>query len=126
MRDDLLHLHKGKWKVVKDLNFSCENPQRFFHHQTGYILLEGKGRIFSEQRTNFWNDIMKIYPKSELQTKDVFTIYMDHGILPQNDSYQYIILPAATSEQVQHFDLSSFKIISNTSQCQAVQLDKDT
>ena len=85
LRDDLLHLHKGKWKVVKDLNFSCENPQRFFHHQTGYILLEGKGRIFSEQRTNFWNDIMKIYPKSELQTKDVFTIYMDHGILPQND-----------------------------------------
>ena len=108
LRDDLLHLHKGKWEVVKDLNFSCENPQRFF------------------QRTNFWNDIMKIYPKSELQTKDVFTIYIDHGILPQNDSYQYIILSATTPKQVQRFDLSSFKIISNTSQCQAVQLDQDT
>lgn len=69
---------------------------------------------------------MKIYPKSELQTKDVFTIYIDHGILPQNDSYQYIILPATTPKQVQRFDLSSFKIISNTSQCQAVQLDQDT
>ena len=126
LRDDLLHLHKGKWEVVKDLNFSCENPQRFFHRQTGYILLEGKGRMFSEHRTNFWNDIMKIYPKSELQTKDVFTIYIAHGILPQNDSYQYIILPATTPKQVQRVDLSSFKIISNTSQCQAVQLDQDT
>jgi len=69
---------------------------------------------------------MKIYPKSELQTKDVFTIYMNHGVLPQNDSYQYVILPATTPKQVQYFDLSSFKIISNTSQCQAVQLDKET
>lgn len=69
---------------------SCERFEIFlwgfpalFHHQTGYILLEGEGRIFSEQRTNSWNDIMKIYPKSELQTKDVFTIYMNHGILPK-------------------------------------------
>ena len=69
LRDDLLHLHKGKWEVVKDLNFSCENPQRFFHRQTGYILLEGKGRIFSEQRTNFWNDIMKYILKVNCRQK---------------------------------------------------------
>jgi len=31
-----------------------------------------------------------------------------------------------SEKQVQRFDLSSFKIISNTSQCQAVQLDQDT
>ena len=126
LRDDLLYWNKGKWEAVKDLKFSCGDSQRFFHHQTGYILLEGEGRIFSEQRTNSWNDIMKIYPKSELQTKDVFTIYMNHGILPKNDSYQYVILPATTPKEVQHFDLSSFKIISNTSQCQAVQLNKET
>lgn len=125
LRDDLLYWNKGKWEAVKDLKFSCGDSQRFFHHQTGYILLEGEGRIFSEQRTNSWNDIMKIYPKSELQTKDVFTIYMNHGILPKNDSYQYAILPATTPKEVQHFDLSSFKIISNTSQCQAVQLNKE-
>lgn len=83
LRDDLLYWNKGKWEAVKDLKFSCGDSQRFFHHQTGYILLEGEGRIFSEQRTNSWNDIMKIYPKSELQTKDVFTIYMNHGILPK-------------------------------------------
>lgn len=126
LRDDLLHLNKGKWNIVKDLNFSCEKPQRFFHHQTGYILLEGQGRVFSEQRTNRWNDIMKIYPKSELETKNVFTIYIDHGILPSDDSYQYMILPDVNSDQVRRFDLSSFKVISNTRQCQAVQLDKET
>lgn len=37
-----------------------------------------------------------------------------------------MILPATTPKEVQHFDLSSFKIISNTSQCQAVQLNKET
>jgi len=68
--------------------------------------LEGEGRIFSEQRTNSWNDIMKIYPKSELQTKDVFTIYMNHGILPKNDSYQYVI--SYQDVKVQHFDFIFF------------------
>ena len=71
--------------------------------------MEGEGRIFSEQRTNSWNDIMKIYPKSELQTKDVFTIYMNLWNSSKNDSYQYAILPATTPKEVQHFDLSSFK-----------------
>ena len=124
LRDDLLYWNKGKWEAVKDLKFSCGDSQRFFHHQTGYILLEGEGRIFSEQRTNSWNDIMKIYPKSELQTKDVFILYESWKFFQKNDSYQYVILPATTPKEVQHFDLSSFKIISNTSQCQAVQLNK--
>ena len=45
---------------------------------------------------------------------------------PQDASYQYMVLPASSLEQVRRFDLSSFKVISNTSQCQAVQIDKET
>ncbi|MCD7942132.1 MAG: polysaccharide lyase beta-sandwich domain-containing protein [Bacteroides intestinalis] len=37
-----------------------------------------------------------------------------------------MILPDVNSDQVRRFDLSSFKVISNTRQCQAVQLDKET
>ena len=126
LKEDLLHLNKGKWNTVKDVNFSGEKSERFFHRQTGYIVLDGTGRAFSEKRTGVWNDIMKIYPRSEQIEQDVYTLYFNHGALPQNTSYQYMILPATTREQVRCFDLSSFKVISNTSQCQAAQVDKDT
>ena len=37
-----------------------------------------------------------------------------------------MILRYTTPKAVQHFDLSSLKIISTTTQCQAVQLNKET
>lgn len=126
LKEKLLHLEKGKWNAVKDVCFSADKPERFFHHQTGYIVLDGKGRAFSEKRTGLWNDIMKIYPKSEQVTQNIYTLYFDHGTFPQDASYQYMVLPASSLEQVRRFDLSSFKVISNTSQCQAVQIDKET
>lgn len=126
LREELLHLSKGKWSGVEECNFSGNKPERFFHHQTGYIVMEGRGRAFAEKRTGLWNDIMKIYPRSEQVTKDVYTLYFNHGVLPQDASYQYMILPATTPEQVKRFDLSSFRVISNTPGCQAVQIDKDT
>lgn len=126
LKDELLHLNKDKWDTVKEVNFLGNKPERFFHHKRGYIVLDGKGKAFLEKKTGLWNDIMKIYPKSERITQNVYTLYLDHGIFPHNHSYQYMILPATTPEQVKCFDLSSFRVISNTSQCQAVQIDNGT
>lgn len=127
LRDDLLQLNsKGEWAVIKDVDFGSKQVERFFHRCTGYIVLEGHGKGIVEKRTGLWNDIMKIYPRSEEMTQQVYTFYLDHGKLPQNDVYQYVILPGKNPEQVKAFELSSFHVVSNTPQCQAVRVSEDT
>lgn len=126
LRDDLLHLNKGKWKKIKNIDFTTDKPQRFFHKQTGYIILDGAGKAFTEERTNSWNEIMKLYPRDMLETKDVFTIYLDHKNNPKNASYQYVVLPATHKKQVADFDTSSFRVITNSPEVQAIQLNANT
>ncbi len=127
LKDDLMYFNRGKWEKTTQVEFTAQNPQRFFHRNTGYIILDGKGKAFTEQRTYSWYEIMTLYPKDMLQTEDVFSIYIDHGMRPSGQaSYQYVLLPATSKKQVQNFDTHSFKVISNTRTSQAVQLDKNT
>lgn len=127
LKDDLLFLDKGKWNSVSDKKtFSDKNPLRFIHDKIGYIVMDGSVQANLEQRTASWNEIMKLYPTSMTETKSVFSIFLDHGMQPKGGSYQYVILPATDKKKVKAFNLSAFRVISNTSKIQAVQTDKNT
>ena len=125
-KSDLLYFNQKKWNKITELDFSSKTPQRFFHNQTGYIILEGNGKAFAEQRTNSWNEIMRLYPKDMMETQNVFSLYINHNSQPTHGSYQYVLLPAKTQKQVESFDVSSFNVIHNTSKNQVVQTDKNT
>lgn len=56
-------------------------------------------------------------------TRDVFLLGIDHGIRPKNASYQYIVVPGVTTEQLSETSANNrnIEILSNTPALQAVK-----
>jgi chondroitin AC lyase len=54
--------------------------------------------------------------------KEVFSLWIDHGVKPQNGGYKYIVVPGIDASGVETYNnASKINILSNTSEIQAVQ-----
>lgn len=126
-KGDLLQLNNKKWEAisgVKEINPASD--RRFFHDKTGYIILSpSKGIVFSGSRTGRWCDIMQMYEPEEVK-KEVVSLYISHGMKPQDGEYSYILLPASTPQKVKDFSLKSIRILRNGKDVQAVSIDNNT
>lgn len=74
--------------------------------------------------TGSWSDLVKrtSINRSDVETKDLFSLWIDHGKQPQNASYAYIVAPRTDiSAGDPAAALSKVKILSNTPQIQAVE-----
>ena len=100
---------------------------RLFHNGFGYVPLE-KGslwRIETGERTGSWKTInsqMAATPVSE----DVFTLWIDHGTRPDNESYAYAVLGNSTAESTTLWNPEAVRILANTSGLQAVSFEETT
>ncbi|PXV57172.1 chondroitin AC lyase [Dysgonomonas alginatilytica] len=126
-KGDLLQLQNNAWEKINSAEFFPQNDTRFFSGKKGYIILEpSKGKAQVESRSGKWNDIMNMYPKDMVETKEVVSLWIDHGIDPKSGSYQYLILPAKSEEEVKQFNVEDIRIIRNTKEVQAVWLVKES
>jgi len=124
---DLLRLKGRNWIKTSSFDFSKQEDTRFFHYNTGYIVIQpDKGKANIEKRTGKWKEIMNMYPENYSEEKEIISLWVDHGKDPQNGSYQYFILPSSTKEKVKQFNTKEIKVISNTKQLQAVTIDNIT
>lgn len=96
-----------------------EDNRRFFHDNTGYIILQADTCIaITEHKKGQWKDFMGMY-KSEILRTNLFSIYLKHRKdVPA--SYIYLILPATTQQKVHNFDSKSIHVIRNDKKAQAV------
>ena len=105
-------------EIYKDLRFSDKSAEKIIAEVRG-MFHTGRQRLNAvPTRQNEHADV--------LLTGNAVGSFFQYFAMHTNASYQYMVLPASSLEQVRRFDLSSFKVISNTSQCQAVQIDKET
>ncbi len=103
----------SKGKVWSDDN------KRFFHDNTGYIILQADTCITStENKEGQWKDFMGMYKPKLLKNK-LFSIYLKHR-KDAPASYVYLTLPATTQQKVRNFDSNSIRIIRNDKEAQAV------
>jgi chondroitin AC lyase len=59
--------------------------------------------------------------KEPVVEKELFTLWIDHGIRPQKGSYEYVVLPGINATSLEsYFRTSPIAILSNTSEIQAV------
>lgn len=86
----------GTEKIFKDLNWA-------HHDKTGYVFPAG-GRITvkNADQTGSWRDISNSQ-SSKTVTKKVFSLWMDHGNIPENASYEYIVVPAKECDQFEQW-----------------------
>ncbi|PPL02937.1 polysaccharide lyase family 8 super-sandwich domain-containing protein [Parapedobacter indicus] len=100
-----------------------EGPAWVNHDSTGYIVLNAN-RIWLRRgkSTGTWRSIShQDHATDEPVTQDIFTLAIDHGTQPKDDTYAYIILPAASESQTSAYaQHQPTEVVSNTKELQAV------
>lgn len=104
---------KGEHQFAKGIDWA-------YHNGIGYLFPCGGNVIIGNQtQKGSWKYINTSQSDKEIAL-DVFTLYFDHGINPQNAKYAYIILPNQKSSSSVNAYKSEVEIVSNTAEIQAV------
>jgi chondroitin AC lyase len=77
-------------------------PGRQAMPAVSWVLHDGVGYVFPKKtaavisigpRSGSWADINSLEPKTQV-TKNIFALWVNHGMRPQDASYQYIVVPS--------------------------------
>lgn len=100
--------------------YISQKPTWFFHNHVGYIFAPGTHVSLSiGAQTGRWSDIGS--GSSERVTQNVFDLWIDHGVSPQDGSYEYVVLPdASPHETARRSRHPRIRILANNANIQAV------
>lgn len=120
---DLSVWKNKKWEDAKGSNTFKQKDLRLFHDKTGYIVL-GETECFAqaEKRSGQWHDFMGMYQPATVEG-EVVALHLRHGVSPRNASYQYIVLPASSKDEVASFEAKkAVKVIKNDETAQIIHV----
>jgi chondroitin AC lyase len=106
----------GKGQVVgKDV-------RGVFHDGVGYYFLgEQQTIVRADAQTGTWTSIEEDSSRKDPVTKDVFGLWVDHGVRPVNGSYAYAVMPGVDLGTFTSLSKKlPFHVISNSVDIQAV------
>lgn len=95
-----------------------------YHDSVAYIFPQPAAvNISNMEATGSWREINhQAWATTETVRKDVFTLWLDHGVQPQHGSYAWIVLPNVSAASAAAYSKHArVKILSNTEDIQAVQ-----
>jgi chondroitin AC lyase len=92
------------------------------HDGIAYVFYDPQTvHIDAAPRTGSW-DLIATQASDAPVTKDVFTVWVDHGPHPRAETYAYVAVPGVESGDVQAYaDSLPVQVLANTPQVQAVQ-----
>ena len=125
MRSDVTLMQNEKTQQLQHGNRQLDDVKWVYHDKIGYIFPQPATVSVSNQaEQGRWSDItdQKNISK-EIVSKEVFMLWFDHGIRPSNASYQYIVVPDVSVQELQETadDNRNIEILSNTAEIQAVK-----
>lgn len=108
-------LDVGYSEFTKELNW-------IFHDEIGYYFPTDQNIIISaKDQSGSWSEINGNSSNKPIK-KDVFKVYINHGLNPKNAKYSYVLLPGVkTTEELKAKAVSNIKILSNDGKVQAVE-----
>lgn len=124
LKGDVSVLQNENKKILESGNRVSDKVKWVYHDKIGYIFPEPTTVTISNQNeTGTWASItdQKNISKEPVN-EQVFKLWFDHGKSPSKGSYQYIVVPDVTEEQLTETAKNnrSIKILSNTDTIQAV------
>lgn len=113
----------GKTIPVNDTLIHSSDISSVWHDSIGYYFPEKTSTSISVvKQSGSWYDIADSY-SSELISEKVFKLWINHGIHPAASSYEYMVFPAISQDQlkeyIQHPDI---EIMMNRKSVQAVKM----
>lgn len=91
------------------------------HDSIGYIFPQGGNMEISDKpQTGSWHRINYFQSNTELK-HNVFKIWLNHGVNPQNATYQYIVVPGIDVAGIKKYNRSLIQVLKNTAELQAIK-----
>ena len=109
--------------VLSVLSPQTGDDIKWVHHDNvGYIFMSPVNvTVQGEDQTGSWSKVYSSSGSTEQITKSVFSVWINHGIKPDNGSYQYLVVPRKTVEETgEYAENIPLKIIRNDEDAQAV------
>ncbi len=94
------------------------------HNGVGYYFPGGsKIKLSAKMDDGSWNWVASRYPEEILHAK-IFRLWLEHGVNPKNESYEYILVPKATSANLKNMESNfPFKISNKTNRQEVAAVD---
>ncbi len=128
LRSDVSVNQNGEVIKLQQGNRAMENVKWVFQDKIGYILPQPATINISNQTEHGrWSDITDQKNISEeLVSEEVFMLWFNHGNRPENASYEYIVVPDVSEQELAETanDNRGVEILSNNSEVQAVKNNK--
>ncbi len=108
--------------IIQNGDYSFQNNLKWvLHGGVGYCFPEGGTiKLTSKEQEGDWFNINRGFSK-DIVKKEVFTLWLDHGLKPEKEKYAYIIVPGInTPSEIDSYVIDNIKIIANTDSIQAV------
>jgi len=128
MRSDVTVMQDDKTIILPDGDRQLEKVKWVYQDKIGYIFPEPTTINLSNQvEQGRWSDITdQKNISNEIVSEEVFMLWFDHGNRPNNASYQYIVVPVVSEQELKETSSMNrdVEILSNTSEIQAVKSNK--
>ena len=128
LQSDVTISQEGTIKKLPQGSRELNHVKWVYHDKIGYILPRPASLNLSNQaEQGRWSDItdQKNISK-EIVKEEVFTMWFNHGSQPVNASYEYIVVPDVTENELKKTSGKNrgIRIVSNNASLQAVAHDK--
>ena len=128
LRSDITIMKGGELKKLPRGSHELSEVKFIHQDKIGYIFPSPTTvQVSNQEEKGRWSDITdQKNISTEVITLDVFKLWFDHGKSPDSASYQYIVVPGVSEQELieTSVDNRGIKIIANTSEVQAVSNNK--
>lgn len=123
----IITFNQGTSISVNDTLINSKSVSSVWHDSIGYYFPQQTLASLSvEKQSGNWHDIADPY-SSDLVTGKVFKVWINHGLNAKDNTYEYLVLPAISSTQLQEYILNpSVEILLNSKSVQAVKLKNNS
>lgn len=122
LKDEVVVNANNKIETLKKGLRELDQVKWIFHDGIGYLFPgDAKVNLSNQAQTGSWYiaNHQSDTPREEV-SKDVFKLWIDHGSQPAEASYQYIVVPSTTANDMEIQGDRHITILSNTTDVQAV------
>ena len=111
----------GTGSAAKGDTRALTSAEWVLHDRVGYYFPEPANASLSiQEKSGSWNAINSSQ-KADAVTQSLFTLYLDHGVRPQDAGYSYTVLPDTDAVGLaQYAKAPDMTVLSNTKKVQAV------
>ncbi|MDR1090073.1 MAG: polysaccharide lyase 8 family protein [Prevotella sp.] len=123
LQSDILVSEGGKEKKPANKKYSIgDKLDWILHGGIGYVFPEGGNiNVSGMEQSGSWKKITMV-GRDTVEKKNIFTLWIDHGMHPKQGTYAYVVVPDKhTAQEMNEYDAAGIKILSNSESVQVVQ-----